>query len=125
MAGFTYRTWGQSWASAWANSWGLGVTPVITIDRHDGERKRKQQKEARERLRSQIRMAIDGPEAPTVIAALERVAEQGPGALELRVQMDELLQQVEVWRLVQAAAAAYVRQEQDIDEDDEEVLTLQ
>ena len=45
-----------------------GVTPVIVvIDTHDGERKRRRDEEfknARERLRDQIRFAIEGPLEP-------------------------------------------------------------
>ena len=126
LMAFNYNTWGTSWGHSWLNSWGVTVAPVVvTVDKHDGQKKRNEErKQAGERLRAQIRMAIDGPEASTIIPALETVAAQGPGALELRVDMDELLRQVEVWRAVRAAADAYARREREIDEDDEEVLTL-
>lgn len=100
--------------------------PVPVIDTHDGERDKRyrQQKEAAERRREQIRRAIDGPDADILVPALERVATPGPEPLIERVNMGELLAQVELWRAVREGARAWGERERAIDEDDEEVLLL-
>jgi len=126
MTGFAFDTWGRSWGTSWGGSWGQTTTPTQVIDVGPAERRRRREYEekrkANERLRTQIRQAIEGPDAAIVIPALERVATQEVGALAERVDIGELVAQVELWRLVQAAAAAYAARERAIDEDDEEVL---
>lgn len=102
---------------------GLFFGRIEVIDTHDGERKRRryaEQKEAGERLRAQIRAAIEGPSAPILVPALERMAEAGAEPLEARVDIGELVAQVELWRAVREAAAKAARD----DEDDVEVLLL-
>lgn len=123
---FNYKTWGSSWGTSWASSWGRTVTTTV-VDKHDGERKRKlweEQRQAKERLREQIRQAIDGPDAPIIAPALEQVAKRGPEPLAERVDIGELVAQAELWRAVREAATAYARRELAIDDDDEEILTL-
>jgi hypothetical protein len=109
--------------------WGSGgvTPPVVIIDTHDGGRQKRRlasQKEARERLRAQIRQAIDGPQAQFIIPALERVAATGDGDLAARVDIGEVLAQTALWRSVLEAADAYAAREAEIDADDEEVISL-
>lgn len=124
------NAWGSAWggdSGAWGVSWGSTPAPVTVIDTHDGERKRKrheEQRQARERLREQIRKAIDGPDAPIIAPALERIAQEGVEPLHTRVDIGELVAQVELWKAVKEAAFAYARREREIDDDDEEVLML-
>lgn len=124
--GFNYRTWGTSWGTSWASTWGAPAT-VVTVDKHDGEKKRKrweEQRQARERLREQIRRAIEGPDAPLITPALQTLAKEGPEPLAERVDIGELVAQVELWRAVRKAAEEYAARERAIDSDDEEILML-
>ncbi len=123
---FNYRTWASSWGTSWASSWGQ-TTTVEVVDKHDGERKRRkweEQRQAKERLREQIRQAIDGPDAPIIAPALERIAQEGSEPLHARVDIGELVAQAELWRSVREAAMAYARREQAIADDDDEILML-
>lgn len=55
-----------------------GVMPVVVVvDKHDGVRKRKHYQElieAREQLREQIRVALEGPQAAKLNMELEKIA---------------------------------------------------
>lgn len=51
-------------------------------------------------------------------------AKEGPEPITERVDIGELVTQVELWRMVREAAEAYAAREMEIDEDDEEVLLL-
>ena len=103
----------------------FGSTPIVVIDTHDGGRRRRRDEEfrqARIRLREQIRLAIDGPDADILAPALETVAAKGSQPLEERVDISQLVAQVELLKAVERAAFARYRQE--IDDDDEDVLLL-
>ena len=96
---------------------------VIVIDTHDGIRKRKRwedQRLARERLREQIRAALDGPQATALAPKLEAKAQSGERGLEWRVDLDMLVADVVLYGEVLAAAA----REAEIDFDDEDVMML-
>lgn len=98
---------------------------VVVVDTHDGARKRerwKKQKEERLLLREQIRRAIDGE--AFLAPALERIAEPGPEPLAERVDIAELVAQVELWRSVRLAAEKWGAEQRAIDDDDEDVLLL-
>lgn len=103
-----------------------------TADTHDGdpwyqrtyrgeEEDFSKKRESAQRLREQIRLALEGPQAPILEPALELVAEPGPEPIEARVDIGELVSQVELWKAVREAAQARAR---DIDDDDEIVLLL-
>ena len=112
----------------WMGGASSPATVVSTVDYHDGGKKRdkryQEQREAKERLREQIRQAIDGPDAPIIVPALERIADAGSAPLAERVDIGELVAQAELWRSVREAAQAYAARERDIDDDDDEVLML-
>lgn len=101
---------------------------LVVIDTHDGDKKRderhRKQKEAKERLREQIRAAIEGPSAPLLTTALERVAQAGPEPLVERVDIDLLYRQAELLRAIREAAEARAMYWRLIDEDDEDVFLL-
>lgn len=117
--------YGGEWYSS---EWYDGAQPIVVIDTHDGVRKRRrweEQRQARERLREQIRLAIDGPDAEILVPALERVAKPGPEPLAARVQIGDLIAQIELYRAVQRATyAAHEARERSIDDDDDEILMM-
>lgn len=86
----------------------------------DGEDDFSSQKEAKERLREQIRLAVEGPDAPVLVPALEGLSQEGPEPLEDRVDIGELVAQVELWKAVREAAEKSAQ----LFMDDEEVLLL-
>ena len=119
-----YQTTNSAYQGAGQFVYQTTAGAVVVIDTHDGERKRKrwkEQKDANERRREQIRLAIDGPDAPILVPALEALAEGGDAPLAERVQLGDLLAQVELWKAVREAAEKRAR---DLEDDDEEVILL-
>lgn len=49
--------WGNSWGLAWGNSWG-SLAPIVVLDTHDGDVKRKKRWSAEQRVRQQRRSQI-------------------------------------------------------------------
>lgn len=106
---------------------------TVTRDTHDGVWRQKtyrddsdqeegfrKKREERESLREQIRLAIEGPDAPVLVPALEGLSQEGPEPLEDRVDIGELVAQVELWKAVREAAEKSAQ----LFMDDEEVLLL-
>jgi hypothetical protein len=104
---FTTFFGGEFYAGEFFNS---APTPVIIIDTHDGGRRErgwKKRVEARERLRDQIRFALDGPAAAEVLA----IVGNGPVDIATLADADR--------KRIAAAYQAYLD-----DEDDVEMLLL-
>ena len=116
MASFSSGAFDTGAFDAGAYDFGGAPPPVIVvIDTHDGERKRRRDeefKQARERLREQIRIAIDGPDAPELSPQLEAIAVESKAPLELRVDLDELVNQIALLNAVRQAAQVQHEQEQ-------------
>lgn len=89
-----------------------GAAPVVVvIDTHDGERKHrrhKEFKEARERLREQIRIAMDGPQADEILPELEKISAPAKPwkrePIEQRVRFEDLLEEVGLVAHIREAA---------------------
>jgi hypothetical protein len=93
-------------------------TPTVVIDTHDGGRQRRHFKglrKARERLREQIRFALEGPQAVELREALEPVATDSGIPLEARV---------DVGRLTEAQYQKIITAYEAYREDEEEVEML-
>lgn len=107
--------------------YGEAVTPPIFVGGGGGGggeyRKRDREfKEARDRLRAQIELAIDGP--PQLVADLEKIAKPQVAdsvyvPLVDRIDVEALIARVELMERVRAAA-----REREIELDDEEVLSM-
>ena len=67
--------WGLSFGSAWGSSWGsIAPKPIITIDTHDGDYRRKQQKDSKAKQRANLeRIYRDVIVGPMVEEAVEIV----------------------------------------------------
>ena len=121
--GFSYPTWGGSWGASWGVSWGVGSPPIVLIDTHDGDvrRKRRVKKEIeeRERKRRQLVAAyehlVEGKPLVAEQIVEEFKVEAKGETLEARVDFDRLLDNIE------AAQRLY---DAWIDMDDEDVLIL-
>ena len=107
-----------------SNAFEFGVAAIVVIDTHDGERKRrrhKEFKEARERLRAQIRFAMDGPQAEEILPELERIAEPAPWKpIEQRVRFEDLLEEVGLVAQIREAARQRFETVQSWDREDTE-----
>ena len=49
--------WGNSWGLSWGNSWG-SLAPIVVVDTHDGDVKRKRGWSSEQRLRQRRRSQI-------------------------------------------------------------------
>lgn len=102
----------------------FGVT--VVIDTHDDGRDEynRKIKEARERLREQIRLAVESPQAQAVVSALESIAiPQRTDSLFVplaeRVDMDKFFAEVALQQRLDRVAALRAQQI-----DDEEAMLL-
>jgi hypothetical protein len=85
--------------------------PVIVIDTHDGAEENRLYRQKRERLREQIRMALEGPmpeSTPEIVR--EVIAEQPVKPTDYRPILDEVLARIESYEAAER--------------DDEDVLLL-
>lgn len=126
-------SWGQSWGQSWGNSWG-DISPAVTRGWVGPQRKKRSEKrdkdfrEAQERLREQIRFALEGPRAEEVRLELEAIAEPQKAdsvyvPLVDRIDVEALIARVEL-RIKIEDAARHAAKMQEIDEDDEEIFSL-
>ena len=98
--------------------------PIVTVDTHDGVRKKRdwaKDRRARDELRRQIIEAIDGPEVLEAVAEFikPQKADEAPKPIEQRFDFAGLLRDIE--RLEAVRALVLKRQQ---DEDDDELLMV-
>lgn len=114
MAAFSNTSFSTSAFSDQSFSFASTPPPVIVvIDKHDGtEREVKQFRERQERLRAQIRFAIEGKPAPVAV-------EQAVNEVLMHSQADRQIKVDKIYGDVLA-----LLEMQAIEEDDEDVLLL-
>ena len=147
----TYDTWGGSWGTSWAETWfrstaaaqigggGGGpldmgeesppLKPIIDI-REPADRFRAQRERAT-RVREQLRVALEGPQAEEVRAYVEPTPSDSGSPLQDRIEVallsDEQITAIGRYyrsALEYAAEQQRLARERDIDEDDDDVMML-
>ena len=151
----TFDTWGGSWGTAWAETWFRSTTsaqiggggggpldmgeesppfkPIIDITEPQDRFKAHREKNAR--VREQLRVALEGPQAQEVRAYVEPQPRDSAIPVHERIDIDRFsdaeLQTID--RFYQAALdykreaekmRAAIARDREIDEDDDEVMVL-
>ena len=151
----TFDTWGGSWGTAWAETWFRSTTsaqiggggggpldmgeesppfkPIIDITEPEDRFRGTREKNAR--VREQLRVALEGPQAEAVRAYVEPEPRDSTIPVHERIDIDRFsdaeLQTID--RFYQAALdykreaekmRAAIARDREIDEDDDEVMVL-